>query len=71
MVISQGIILITIFIIYHNLYPSFDSGEDHHEHDSHDDQNTLHLGYEPGDDYDDHIHHSLLPCFDPGDDHRS
>ena len=39
--------------------------------DYNDDHNTLYLGYEPGDDYDDHIHHSLLPCFDSGDDNRS
>ena len=30
---------------------------------------TLNLGYEPGDEYGDHIHHSLHHCYDPGEDH--
>ena len=30
---------------------------------------TLNLGYEPGDEYGDHIHHSLHRCYDPGEDH--
>ena len=47
------IILMTIFII-DNLYPSFDSGEDHDEHDNNNDRRTLNLGYEPEEGYDGH-----------------
>ena len=54
------IIMMTIFII-DNLYPSFDSGKDHDEHDNNNDRCTLNLGYEQGNDDDDHIHHSLHP----------
>ena len=59
---SHWMIMITINHIYYNPYPGFDSGEDHDDHDNNDDYQTIYLGYEPGDGYEDHIHKSLNPC---------
>ena len=34
-----------------------------------DDHHTLHLSYEPGDEYGDHLQYSLHYWYDPGEDH--
>ena len=54
MTIVTMMIMMTIFI-----------NDNHNDHF----HPKIHLGNEPGDDYDNHICHSLYPGFDPGQDH--